>query len=108
MQQKYYFIHGIIAIIGIILISGCIKEDADNSKEWVEISIFCQCCKEPWGDDANIKSFFEDKEVKVYDINIESRGMVCEACNCPSYEIKEILVDIINKEKALEILNKTK
>ena len=104
MQQKYYFIIG-LAIIGIILINGCVKQDTNNAQEWVEISVFCQCCEEPWGNDDNIKSFFEDKGINVYDVKIESRGMVCEACSCPSYKIKEILVDSINKEKVSGILN---
>jgi hypothetical protein len=104
MHKKYFLIIGIIAFMGIILISGCIKQD-DNTKEWIEISIFCQCCEEPWKNDINIKSFFEDKKINIYDVKIKSRGPVCEECSCPSYKIKEILVDSINKEKVLEILN---
>ncbi len=36
MQQKYYFIIGIIAIIGIILISGCVKESLPTEEITVE------------------------------------------------------------------------
>ncbi len=75
----------------------------------MEISVFCQCCEEPWEDDINIKSFFEDKGINIYDVKVRSRRQaVCEACSCPSYEIKEILVDSINKEKVLEIINNYK
>ena len=126
MQQRYYSIIGIIAICAMILISGCGKQNLDyttadtsngadtigntidikdDSKEWVEISLFCQCCKEPWGDDADIKSFFEDIGINVYDVEIKSRGVVCEACSCESYDIKKILIDSIDKEDLLIILD---
>ena len=93
---------GVLAVIGIVLISGCVEEKA---KEWVEISVFCQCCCEPWGIDDNITSFFKEKGVGAYDVDIRSRGLVCEACNCPSYEIKEVLIDSRDKDKVLKILS---
>ncbi|MBU7027168.1 MAG: hypothetical protein HXS48_09505 [Theionarchaea archaeon] len=79
-----------------------------DDKEWVEISIFCQCCPQPWGRDENIQSFFEERGITVYDITIRSRGGVCEACTCLSYEIKEILIDKKDKDKVSEILSELK
>jgi len=83
------------------------NHDSPVNEKWVEISVFTQRQSEPWGDVGNIKMFFEQAGVKVYDTKIKSR-MVCEALDCPSYELKEILIDKNDKNKVEKILDEHK
>ena len=126
--MKHFIFLLCIIFVATFILSGCInnanqkpsqsQNDSDqgkidkplingNTEEWIEISVFTQQYPEPWGNDDNIKKFFEQRGVVIYNININSR-IVCEALNCPSYELKEILVSKNDINKAIEILNKFK
>jgi hypothetical protein len=81
------------------------------TREWVDISMTEACTKEPWaptrsqGGEGNIKTYFEKAGIHVYDVRITSRGPVCEACDCPPPEIKEILIDSSDKDEAQSLLS---
>jgi hypothetical protein len=57
------------------------------------------------GGEGNIKTYFEKAGIHVYDVRITSRGPVCEACDCPPPEIKEILIDSSDKDEAQSLLS---
>jgi len=52
MQQKYYFIIGIVAVIGVIFIIGCIKQNSTNSNKLI------------WGEVILIKDTLDKEYVK--------------------------------------------
>jgi hypothetical protein len=83
------------------------QSQQDNKREWVEISVFTQAYPEPWGDDSNIQHFFAQKGIEVYNVKIKNRT-VCEALNCPSYKLKEVLISHRDKEKIGGILKEYK
>jgi len=57
---------------------------ADESRVWMEISVFCQCCEPPWGkSETDIRPFFYRNGIPVYGYRKEGR-IVCAACSCPS------------------------
>jgi hypothetical protein len=116
-MKKVIFL-GLISILIFLIGMAYIKKQNETAtqprvveakKNWVEISIFGQCIEEPWQEDANIKVFFKERGIEVHDIKIANRGPVCEACViCDSYEIKEILVNISDKDRIKQILNEFK
>ena len=97
-----------LAAAAILTVAACRETRTEPatppSREWVEISIFCQVCPEPWGDDDNIEPFFASEGITVHDRRRVNRESVCEAESCPSYVKKEILVDSSQVQMVYEIL----
>ena len=56
----------------------------EDSRVWVEVSVFCQCCEPPWGkNETAIRPFFARYGIPVTGYRKEPR-IVCAACSCPS------------------------
>ena len=87
-----------ILILATILIAGCIET---QEKIWVEKHL-TQCAEEfggPYIDNEDIKKFYEEKNIIIYDIKREEvEGQPCEACSCLSNT--KLYLQISEKDKS--------
>jgi hypothetical protein len=72
----------LLAALGAAPVAG--EEQKEESRAWVEVSVFCQCCEPPWGkSEWDIRPFFARYGIPVTGYRKEPR-IVCAECSCPS------------------------
>ena len=73
-----------LVLLTTLLVAASAAADPPESRTWIEISVFCQCCEAPWGkSESAIRPFFHRNRIPVYGYRKEART-VCAACTCPS------------------------